>query len=134
MERIRGEHRAHLTRLAVWSAVCVLACGTALFSAWSMGGPSGLWTSFLTWMCGWCLVNLAICGLSWFGKPPGDLRKLREFLMLNEGLNVGYLGVGVALGLASREPSVQGAGWAVAVQGLALIVLDAWYLARLPCS
>ncbi|MCW5938874.1 MAG: hypothetical protein KF884_04980 [Fimbriimonadaceae bacterium] len=97
-----------------------------------MGTPNGSWTSFLAWMCGWCLVNLAICGLSWYGKPPGDLRKLREFLMLNEGLNVGYLGVGLALGLSSNAPVVQGAGWAIAIQGVALLVLDTWLLMKLP--
>jgi hypothetical protein len=80
---------------------------------------------------GWAIVNLAIVGASWKQSKPPVRRRLREFLWLNQGLNAGYIGVGVAMaslgGLA-----VAGMGWGVIIQGLALLALDGLLLTRVP--
>jgi hypothetical protein len=120
------ELRPHVRRLAAWSAASLAAGAAGSLKA------DPFWSSFWLWTAGWATVNLLVCAVSARGKPPSDLRKLREFLVLNEGLNLGYIGVGAALGLASPVAGVQGAGWAVFVQGLALLVLDTWLLVRLP--
>ena len=78
---------------------------------------------------GWSLVNLIICWAGFRGKPPKSAEAFRGFLWLNEVLNVVYVLVGggmVVLGSAG----VQGAGVGVIVQGVNLLVLDGWLLAR----
>jgi hypothetical protein len=77
------------------------------------------------------VVNLIIAAAGWKGSKPLELSPFREFLALNLGLNVGYIGVGIALGVLG-ELGVSGAGWAVAIQGLALLILDGFLMARLP--
>ncbi len=132
MQDVQREMRSHLSRLALWSAVWVVLGVVGVALSQPPGGER--LAQFWVWNAAWCLVNLAICAASVRGKPPADLRKLREFLALNLGLNCAYLGVGLSLALASPLPGVQGAGWAVSLQGLALLVLDAVLLSRLPTT
>jgi hypothetical protein len=119
------ELRAHLRRLALWSGLWLAGGGAGALLAKDEGVRA-----FFGWNAGWCAVNLIICVASGLGKPPADRRRFREFLMLNEGLNVGYIGVGLTLAFASPSVSARAAGWAIAVQGAALLVLDAWLLGR----
>ncbi len=52
---------------------------------------------------------------------PTDPRRLRRVLLLNAGLDVGYLAAGAWL---VRRTRWAGDGWAVLVQGAFLLVLD----------
>jgi hypothetical protein len=122
------ELRAHLKRLTVWSVLCVAVGGVLLF----VTAPN--LRSFAWMTLGWAAVNLAIAFASRASRKPQDLRKLREFLMLNLGLNVGYVGVGATLALAAGDPAAKGSGWAVIVQGAGLFVLDLLLHRRLPES
>lgn len=80
---------------------------------------------------GWAFVNLLIAAPGLVRpKPVESLRKLREFLAFNLGLNVAYISVGVTVALTVNP----GAGWAVVVQGAALLVLDGILMARCPAS
>jgi len=124
---LNRELRAHLRRLAAWSILGGIA-GLVIIGV--RADPAG--HAFGGWTAGWCAVNLLIVLASWRGRPPQDRRRFREFLMLNEGLNLGYVGVGVALALAAVGPDVRAAGTAIAVQGFALFVLDTWLLRRVP--
>ena len=99
---LRLELRDHLKRLAIWSGISVLV-GIKL-----------------------------IVGASWNGKPPASRAQFREFIWLNQGLNAGYVGVGLALALAGSSAAVVGSGWAVVPQGLALLVMDGILLRRVP--
>ena len=54
-------------------------------------------------------------------KGPTDPTRLRRILLLNAGLDVGYLAVGARL---SRTERWRGDGLAVLVQGAFLLVLD----------
>lgn len=80
---------------------------------------------------GWSAVNLAIVMGSRRSRKPVERRSLREFLFLNLGLNVAYIGVGVCLAWLG-PPGVAGSGWAVAVHGAALLALDGWLLSEVP--
>ena len=55
------------------------------------------------------------------GAGPTDPARLRRVLLVNAGLDVGYLAVGAAL---VRHGRWRGDGWAVVVQGAFLLVLD----------
>lgn len=126
MKPFQRELRRHLARLAICS-------GASLgFGVEALLNMRGEWNhGFGTLTTGWAVVNLVIVAISRFGKPPEDLRKFREFLMLNMGLNLGYIGVGVAMAVWGT-PWVWGAGVAVALQGAILLVLDGWLLRRVP--
>lgn len=89
---------------------------------------------FATMTAGWAVVNLVIGLASSRSSRPQELRKLREFVMLNLGLNVAYVGVGATLALATTDPGARGTGAAVVVQGVALFVFDFVLLRRLPVS
>lgn len=117
----------HLQNLAIWS-VGGVAVGVAI------GGLSAdPWLrSFGAMHAGWCAVNLAIAlpGLL-RPKPIDDLAKLREFLALNLGLNVAYIGIGGTMMTLGRG-SIHAFGAAIVVNGLALLALDAWLMSQLP--
>jgi hypothetical protein len=59
-------------------------------------------------------------------RGPTDPARLRRVLLLNAGLDVGYLAAGAALVLApaARARGLRGDGLAVLVQGGFLLVLD----------
>lgn len=128
MEQVQLELRRHLKRLAFASVASVgLGC-EFLF------GLEGEWNDgFGTLTLGWAFINLLICLGSSLGKPPTSLRKFREFLQLNLGLNCGYIGVGIAMAMLGNL-WVAGAGVAVAIQGGLLLWLDAWLLKRTPTT
>ena len=103
--------RSHLVRLAVWAGVSIFV-GLALCKR-----PFGTMT------LAWGAINLAIALASLRGGPPGP--GLLPFLAFNLGLNFAYVGVGVSMFLlAGERVMVREFGAAIAVQGLALLILD----------
>lgn len=68
-------------------------------------------------------MNLLIVAAGLRPGKPLVRAKLREFLWLNQGLNAGYVGVGATMAILGPA-SVAATGWAVVVQGAALLVLD----------
>ena len=130
--------RAHLVRLLAWGAASVIA-GTAmlLVVVVRQGAPGGspLLTSFAIQCAAWGAIDLLIAGFAWRGLAPRDIdgaTKLDRLLWLNTGLDVGYVGVGIALAAVGwqlgRRLGLVGAGLGVVVQGLALFVLDAHFI------
>lgn len=61
-------------------------------------------------------------------KGPTDPRRLRRVLLVNAGLDVGYL---AAAGWLVRDGRWRGDGYAVLVQGTFLLLLDSSAAARL---
>lgn len=125
--------RHHVLRLAVWGAACVLV-GTLLVLALTVRRVrSPLLLHFAIQTGAWGLVTLVIALVASRGLAYRDLdgfTRLDRFLWLNLGLDVGYVAVGVTLAVAGwrlgRRLGLVGAGAGVVVQGLALLVLDAW--------
>jgi hypothetical protein len=92
---------------------------------------SVLLTHFAIQSLAWGIVDLAIALWARHGLALRDLSgavSLDRFVWLNIGLDVGYIGVGVTLALLGwrigPRRGLIGAGLGVAVQGLALTVLD----------
>ena len=132
---LRGAQQGHLWRVATWGGISALG-------GWSLVAFSGrddtLRRSFGLQTGLWGVINLGIAaaGLLNASAPGADLaavieaeRNYHDLLLLNTGLNVGYIGVGVALWWAGRKgasmPSMwKGHGSALVIQGLGLLVLD----------
>lgn len=136
--------RSHLLRLIAWGAGSVLA-GTLLLvvllvaarRAGSAGGEaSPLLLHFAVQTAAWGAIDLAIAAAAWRGLAMRDVdgaTKLDRLLWLNAGLDVGYVAVGVTLAVAGcllgRRLGAVGAGIGVVVQGAALLLLDAKFIA-----
>jgi hypothetical protein len=111
----------HLVRLAICSAISLVVAGVAFRSH----------RSFAIMTAGWAVINLIIC-LSTFRNTPPPMPQLREFMMLNMGLNAAYIGVGLALLIPKVSTQVMKEnGSAVAIQGIILMVLDGYLLTQL---
>lgn len=123
--------RAHLQRLAVWAAGCVIV-GTLLLAwlAWRKT-QAPLLKHFAIQTAAWGAVDIALCLWAWRGLALRDYAaalQLMNFLWLNIGLDAGYVLVGTTLAVASWQLGAKaagiGAGIGVVVQGLALMLLD----------
>lgn len=86
----------------------------------------------------WGAVDLAIALVGRAGATDRDLSaavRLDRFIWLNTGLDIGYVAVGLTLALtgwfAARRLGPVGAGTAIVVQGLALLILDLRFLLQL---
>lgn len=132
-DTLLAAERGHLLRLAWWAlASAVLGIGV-LGAVWRrIPRPALLW-HFSVQTAAWGLVDLALVAMGWKSLAPKDVNGywgLREFLWLNLGLDVGYVAVGVTLvacGWAlGKRLGLVGAGLGVAVQGMALLILDGW--------
>lgn len=141
-EELRAAERRHLRRVGLWGLANVTA-GSALALSTDRGEEPGR-HGFGVQTAGWGLVNtgIALAGLAFGGRgePPeseGEAlaaeSRWGQILVLNLGLNAGYVMAGGALVWASgrdmdRADEIRGHASAVMVQGLGLFVLDgiAW--------
>lgn len=129
--------RHHLRRVAVWGAVS-FAAGVAL--AWSAGDGGATRRGFGIQSAAWGAINLGIAGWGFAAGPPDAAAGLVEalaaedgwshLLLVNLGLNVGYVAVGSTLWILSHRGvrsarALRGHGIAVVAQGLGLLALDA---------
>ena len=106
----------HLLRLLVAGVVSLVG---GAWLAWRIPRLR----SFGTMSAGWGFVNSMIALLSLRSGPPGP--GFRPFLAFNLGLDLGYIGVGVAMGaLGGERKNVRGFGQAIALQGTLLFILD----------
>ncbi len=133
--------RNHLLRLLLWGAASVLV-GTVLFLFVMVtrraDERSPLLTHFAVQLGGWGVIELLIGIWRWQGLTYRDLGSYTSFdrlLWLNVGLDLGYVGVGVAIALTSwlgaRRLGPVGGGLGVAVHGLALLLLHSMLLSVL---
>lgn len=127
--------RGHLARLGVWAGVSAVGGGLSM----GLGRDDPRAFAYGAQTLGWSVVNGTIVGLAWKGagrtKTDTQVARAREVYALNVGLDVGYVGTGLAVALASRKAGWKGAeghGWAAVTQGAGLLVLDAVVLARYP--
>ena len=120
--------------LGSWAALNILSGAAGSLSS------SGRLKYFHQMNAGWNLVNLAIAGGSLYSLSQADLssmdaaamfsdmNKLDKFLLLNSGLDVGYIAAGAWLwdrGLRKGSDRLVGYGRSLIVQGSFLLVFDA---------
>lgn len=130
--------RAHLNRILVWGAASVVA-GTlvlALLVVRRVGSP--LLLHFAIQTAAWGTIDLVIAAVARRGLALRDVAgatRLDRFIWFNNGLDVGYVAVGLTLAIVGwtlgRRLGLVGAGIGVVVQGLALLALDARFIAAL---
>lgn len=125
LNRLHAVRRDLTRRLTAWGAFSVAAGGAMSVVATRRGEPllAGVARQFLAWGA----IDLVIAGVGAAANrrpvtdATGALRSLRRLLVVNAVLDVGYL-VGAAV--LARSPGRRGDAAGVAVQGLALLVLD----------
>lgn len=143
-DRINSERR-HLYRVASWGGSNVV--GGATLWALTSSSTQEDWNSFGLQSALWGAVNVGIAATGLLGsrdRPTSDFqeavnseRNYSDILLANLGLNVGYMGVGTAMVVASnqgvsRSDAWRGHGTAIIIQGLGLFILDAisWVASR----
>ncbi len=126
--------RTHLARLALWGGASLVA-GAVLLAVVRRPARSQLLFHFALQTAIWGTIDLAFAAVGWNGLALRDLQsaaRLDRFLWLNLGLDAGYVGIGAAIGGTSwvlgRRLGGVGAGVAIVVQGMALLILDARFL------
>ncbi len=130
-DQVLAYEKAHLLRLLLWggaSIVTALGCW-AYWRLQRLDVP--LLRHFAIQTGAWGAVD-AILALA--ARPTLALRdydgvtSLDRFIWLNCGLDVGYVAVGITLAWCgwklARSRGLVGAGLAVVIQGLALLLLD----------
>jgi hypothetical protein len=73
---------------------------------------------------GWAAVNIAIALIGKKAPPPKSVAHFVRLLAANQVANYFYVLMGIGLGLFGESPDWRGSGFAVALQGFALMVLD----------
>ncbi len=121
----------HLLRLLAWAALSVLAATGVATTLVVRRARSPLLVHFALQMGAWGAIDGVLAVLGWRSAELPDLSKaarLERLLWMNIGLDGGYVAVGITLGLCgwiiARRLGPVGAGIGVAVQGLALLLLD----------
>ena len=133
---LRADQEAHLWRVGAWGLANAVG-GAALVLAADRAERPGLW-AYGAQSAAWGAINtaIAVVGLASTGDVTGDWAAAlaaengyADVLLVNLGLNVGYLAVGgTLLAVAGRGVATpaawRGHGAALVVQGLGLLVLD----------
>jgi len=130
--------RAHLLRLLAWGAASVIAGSAIVALLAARRARSPLLAHFAFQTAAWGAIDMVLGGLAWRGLAMRDAagaQRLDRLLWLNTGLDIGYVAVGVTLAVAGwtlgRRLGAVGAGIGVVVQGIALLALDAMFIAVL---
>lgn len=113
----------HLNRLELWSIASVLA-GLAL--PLMIQNRTALMFGLVS--AGWAGVNILIAIIGKSAPPPRSIFAFARLLSANQISNAFYVAFGVFFGLTSETVDWRAAGWAVCIQGIALLVLDAQFL------
>jgi len=142
---LEASRRDHLWRVAIWGGANV-ALGVGLLAGATRDRTPRRF-GFGVQSAAWGAINLGIVGVSMLSGDPEIATTLpaalsaengwSDVLLVNLGLNVGYMGVGTALAIAagrglSRPEEVRGHAYGVILQGAGLFVLDgiAWLASR----
>ena len=127
--------RAHLQRLLLWGVASAVAGTVLVLLTRRTRRQSPLLFHFALQMAAWGWIDLVLAGNAWRALALRDLQsaaQLDRFVWLNVGLDIGYVATGAVLGISAwtlgRRAGGIGAGAAIVVQGLALLVLDARFL------
>jgi hypothetical protein len=119
-----------------WAGVSILAGTAAAVTVAAQRIRSPLLTHFGLQMTGWGIVVGAIAAIGWRGSHLRDVSsaaRLERLLWMSIGLDVGYVAVGAVLAVAAwalaRKMAGIGAGIAIVVHGVALLLMDLQFAA-----
>lgn len=144
-DALQTSRQDHLWRVAIWGGANV-ALGIGLLAGANRDRTPTRF-GFGVQSAAWGAINLGIVGASMLSGDPEAATSLSaalseengwsDVLLVNLGLNVGYMGVGTALAIAagrglSRPDEVRGHAYGVIAQGAGLFILDgvAWLASR----
>ena len=123
--------RAHLLRLLAWGAMSVVAGTGLLASLMVRRSDSPLLRHFAIQTSAWGIIVLALAGRGLAraaDRDFGSAMQLDRMLWLGLGLDIGLACVGITLAgtgwRLGRRLGAVGAGIAIVLQGMALLVLD----------
>ena len=111
--------------LMLWA---LLSLGSALVGLYAKA--SEYWRAFWFMSGMWGLID-GLLAWSGFVKKAGPMDELARILLINAGLDLLYVSVGIIL-MTRRKPTVRGFGLAVLIQGLFLLGFDFFFWLR--CS
>jgi hypothetical protein len=130
-DQVLAFERAHLARVLLWggaSLVTALGCW-AFWRSRRLDVP--LLRHFAIQTGAWGAIDILLALAARPGLALRDydgVTRLDRFLWFNCGLDVGYIGVGVALAWCgwrlARSRGLVGAGLGIGIQGAALLLLD----------
>jgi hypothetical protein len=132
---LRAEQQ-HLLRLLFWAGMSVLGGTAAMTTVAVRRVRSPLLTHFAIQMAAWGAVVGAIAGIAWRNVHLRDVSgaaRVERLLWMSIGLDVGYVAVGLVLAatawLLAKKVGGVGAGTAIVVQGIALLLIDLQFAA-----
>jgi hypothetical protein len=127
-----------LLRLLLWSGLSVLGATAVATMTAARRVRSPLLQHFASQMAAWGVVVGVIAGI---GLRTLELRdvsgatRLERLAWMNIGLDVGYVAVGLVLAVCAwtiaRRMAPIGAGVAIVVQGMALLLIDLQFAAAI---
>lgn len=130
-DTLLAAERGHLIRLVVW-AVGSATVGLSLLAVITirrLRAPIVLWFAIQT--LAWGSLELIVTSARWYGLRMRDVSaatRLDHFTWFATGLDVGLIGVGLAIAAMAWWPNRRlgaiGAGLGVTVQGFGLLILD----------
>ncbi len=137
-DQVLAFERAHLARLLLWGIASIVTASScwAVWRVKRLDLPLLRHFAIQTGAWGAIDVLLALASRPYLALRDYDgVTSLDRFLWLNCGLDVGYVAVGVTLGVCgwrlARSRGLLGAGLGVGIQGLALLLLDLRFTALL---
>jgi hypothetical protein len=135
-DTILHAERQHLLRLLLWAALSIVAATglAAMLTARRVRSP--MLVHFAIQMAVWgslvggiAAVRLSVATL----RDVSGAARLERLVWMNVGLDAGYVAVGAVLALTAwvlaRKMAAVGAGIAIIVQGLALLLLNLQFAA-----
>jgi len=135
-DSLLAAERQHLLRLLLWSALSIVAATSIFVILAARRARSPLLVHFALQTAAWGAVFGAIAIVQLGHLQLRDISgavRLDRVLWMNIGLEVGYVLMGAAIALLgralTRSMAAVGAGTAIVVQGLALLVIDLQFAA-----
>ena len=135
-DTILHAERQHLLQLLLWAGLSIVAATAVAAMLMARRVRSPLLVHFAVQMAAWgtlvggtAAVRLSAAAL----RDVSGAARLERMVWMNVGLDAGYVAAGMMLALSAwvlaRKMAAVGAGVAIMVQGLALLVLNLQFAA-----
>lgn len=135
-DTILAAERQHLLRLLLWAGLSIIAATAVALTITVRRAKSPLLVHFAAQMAIWGTIAGAVAALRFRSLALRDLSgaaRLERLVWLNIGLDAGWVVAGAVLAISAwilaRRLAVVGAGVAIVVQGLALLIINLQFAA-----